>query len=154
MTTGCFWFLWNYWQDLGKLWMTACFSSLLVRLPLDLLLVFFCPPPSSSSPPPHPTRFSLFRWDQFLSAWLRSTGRSHYLWPQWAWSFDYTPYLYGTRVVTVVVFFGRPLALFGGGVEHGDDREHGRVVAEDWGVRAFCSHSLVSLSLRRKEAFV
>ena len=53
-----------------------------------------------------------------------------------------------------MVFFGRPLALFGGGVEHGDDREHGRVVAEDWGVRAFCSHSLVSLSLRRRGAFV
>ena len=32
----------------------------------------------------------------------------------------------------MVVFFGRPLALFGGGVEHGEEREHGRVL-EDWG---------------------
>ena len=63
----------------------------------------------------------------------------------------------------MVVFFGRPLALFGGGVEHGEDREHGRVledwgggawksaspsVGEDWGV--FSLQSFGSLSLRRK----
>ena len=54
----------------------------------------------------------------------------------------------------MVVFFGLPLALFGGGVEHGEAREHGRVEEEDWGDEAFCAHSLVSLSLRRKEAFV
>ena len=33
--------------------------------------------------------------------------------------------------MTVVVFFGRPLALLGGGVEHGEDREHGRAEEED-----------------------
>ena len=58
-------------------------------------------------------------------------------------------------MVTVVVFFGRPLALFGGGVEHGEAREHGRVAEEeDWGVEDFCSQSLFSLSLRRRGAFV
>ena len=50
----------------------------------------------------------------------------------------------------MVVFFGRPLARFGGGVEHGEAREHGRVEEEDWGDEAFFSHSLLSLSLRKK----
>ena len=52
-------------------------------------------------------------------------------------------------MVTVVVFFGRPRALFGGGVEHGEEREQGRL-GEDF----FSSQSLFSFSLRRKGTFV
>ena len=39
---------------------------------------------------------------------------------------EWFTYLQGARLVTVVFFFGLPLPLarFGGGVEHGEDREH------------------------------
>ena len=52
-------------------------------------------------------------------------------------------YLQGARVVTVVFFFWLPLPLarFEGGVEHGEDREHGGVGEVGiWGV--FLSESM------------
>ena len=54
-------------------------------------------------------------------------------------------YLQGARVVTVVFFFWLPLPLarFGGGVEHGEDREHGGVgEVGAWGVGVFFSDSM------------
>ena len=57
-------------------------------------------------------------------------------------------------MVTVVVFLGLPLGLFGGGVEQGDDLVQGRPgELDDWGGGNIClfgSSSFPSLSLGEK----